>query len=220
MALSRVLPRALAALVLAALGCVLVRTPAVLADADPASDTLLIQNAFLPYTPVTPAPLQRSLDTALREIAATGLPLKVAVIASPVDLGGIPELYGQPSRYARFLDTELSAHGPQPLLVVMGNGLSAQHAGPASALAGLAATTGKAASGTLVKTAVLAVERIAAERGHPIARVSLRSAQATGSSTGAVVIGVIAVALLVASGLAIRSPRWRRRPRLASASGA
>jgi hypothetical protein len=216
-ALSRVLPRALLALVLAALGCVVLRTPAALADADPASDTLLVQDAFLPYTPVTPAPLQRSLDTALREIGATGLHLKVAVIASPVDLGGIPELYGQPSRYARFLDTELSSHGPQPLLVVMGNGLSVQHAGPASALAGLAATTGRAASGTLVKTAVLAVERIAAERGHPIAPVSLRSAHGAGSSTGVVVIGVIAVALLVASGLAIRSPR--RRPRLASASG-
>ena len=37
----------------------------------------------------------------------------------PVDLGVIPELFGQPQNYAKFLDKEISFQGPQPLLVVM-----------------------------------------------------------------------------------------------------
>ena len=51
---------------------------------------------------------------------AAGYPLRVAVIASPTDLGSITELWRRPASYARFLGQELSLvylHGT--LLVVM-----------------------------------------------------------------------------------------------------
>jgi hypothetical protein len=175
------------------------------ADADPASDVLLVQNAFLPYEPTTPPPLTKALNQALTEIHATGLPLKVAIIGSPVDLGGIPELFGQVRRYAAFLETEISYRGPQPLLVVMPDGLSLQAVGPATALSGLAVDASQR-SGGLARTAVLAVERIAAARGHPIAAPSLE-ASGGGGGTEPLLFAVPAVLLLAAAGFVV----WRRR---------
>jgi hypothetical protein len=175
------------------------------ADADPASDVLLVQNAFLPYDPTTPPPLVKALDQALTEIHGTGLALKVAIIGSPVDLGGIPELFGQVRRYAAFLETEISYRGPQPLLVVMPDGLSLQAAGPPSALSGLAVDADQR-SGGLARTAVLAVERIAAARGHPIAAPSL-AASGGGGGAGPLLFAVPAALLVVVAGFVV----WRRR---------
>jgi hypothetical protein len=189
------LRRALLVVLLVLVGCS-VRAALAAADADPASDVLLVQNAFLPYQPATPPALAKALDQALTEIHATGLQLKVAIIGSPVDLGGIPELFGQVSRYAAFLETEISYRGPQPLLVVMPDGLSLQAAGPASALAGLTVDAHQQSAG-LARTAVLAVERIAAARGHPIAAPALGASG--GGSTGLLLAAVVAV-LLVAGG--------------------
>jgi hypothetical protein len=175
------------------------------ADADPASDVLLVQNAFLPYQPTTPPALAKALNQALTEIHATGLQLKVAIIGSPVDLGGIPQLFGQVSRYAAFLETEISYRGPQPLLVVMPDGLSLQAAGSSRALTGLAVDANQHSAG-LARTAVLAVERIAAARGHPILAPAL-AASAGGSSTGLLVVVAAAVLVLAAAGYVV----WRRR---------
>jgi hypothetical protein len=179
-----------------------VRAGAAAADADPASDVLLVQNAFLPYQPATPPALVKGLNQALTEIHATGLQLKVAIIGSPVDLGGIPDLFGQVRRYAAFLETEISYRGPQPLLVVMPDGLSLQAAGPASALTGLAVDTHQQ-SGGLARTALLAVERIAAARGRPIAAPSL-GASSGGGVTGPLIVAAVAVLLLLAVGLVVR----------------
>jgi len=186
-----------------------VRAGAAAADADPASDVLLVQNAFLPYQPATPPLLAKALDQALTEIHATGLPLKVAIIGSPVDLGGIPDLFGQVSRYAAFLETEISYRGPQPLLVVMPDGLALQGAGPASALTGLA-VDGHQQSGGLARTAVLAVERIAGARGHPIASPALGGGASGGSSAGLLLAAAAAVLLVIVGGLVVRRRRSRR----------
>jgi hypothetical protein len=182
------------------LGGVFVRAGVAAADADPASDVLLVQNAFLPYEPSTPPALAKALNQALTEIHATGLQLKVAIIGSPVDLGGIPELFGQVRRYAAFLETEISYRGPQPLLVVMPDGLSLQAAGSASALSGLAVDANQR-SGGLARTAVLAVERIAAARGHPIAAPSL-GVSGGGGGTGPLLLAVLVVLVLVGAGTA------------------
>lgn len=195
---------ALGLLVLAGVG---LRVPAARADADPASDTLLVQNVFYPYSPATPPALQQALGKALDEIHSTGLDLRVAIIGSPVDLGGIPEIFGQVDRYAAFLDTELSYRGPQPLLVVMPDGLASQHAGPTSALAGIAVDAHQGAAG-LARTAVTAVERIAAADGRPIAPVSV--ATSSGGGDAVVVMAVAAAALLlIVAGVAVRGVRRR-----------
>jgi hypothetical protein len=184
-----------------------VRAGAAAADADPASDVLLVQNAFLPYQPTTPPALAKALDQALTEIHATGLQLKVAIIGSPIDLGGIPELFGQVTRYARFLETEIAYRSPQPLLVVMPDGLSLRAAGPANALTGLAVDDHQQ-SGGLARTAVLAVERIAVARGHPIAAPALEPSSG-GGNPGLLLSAAAAVLLVVGGGFAV----CRRRSR-------
>jgi hypothetical protein len=184
-----------------------VRAGAAAADADPASDVLLVQNAFLPYQPTTPPALAKALDQALTEIHATGLQLKVAIIGSPIDLGGIPELFGQVTRYARFLETEIAYRSPQPLLVVMPDGLSLRAAGPANALTGLAVDDHQQ-SGGLARTAVLAVERIAVARGHPIAAPALEPFSG-GGNPGLLLSAAAAVLLVVGGGFAV----CRRRSR-------
>jgi hypothetical protein len=183
--------------------------PPALGDADPASDTLLTQHAFLPYSPATPPSLQRVLTRALTEIRVTGLNLKVAVVGSPVDLGGIPKLFGEPGRYARFLDAEISSRAAQPLLVVMPNGLAVRAAGSSRALAGLSIDSGHRSAG-LVRTAVLAIQRIAQARGRPIAAVKVSGSRSGQSATGSLLMPLAATVLLLLCGVPV-ARRLRRR---------
>jgi hypothetical protein len=192
-----------------------VHAAAAAADADPASDVLLVQNAFFPYQPSVPPPLTKAVDQALTEIHATGLQLKVAIIGSPVDLGGIPELFGQVARYGKFLETEISYRGPQPLLVVMPDGLSLHAAGPRSAMKGIAIPAHEQSAG-LARTALLAIERIAAARGQPIVAPSL-GPRTGGGVTGPLVVAIAVILLLVAAGpLVWRRARHRSRRRVAT----
>ena len=142
---------------------------AALADGDPASDVLLGENVFYPYSPHVSASAQKSLN-ALTAAAAkrAGLPIKVALIASPVDLGVIPDLFGKPQKYAEFLDQEISFRRKQPLLVVMPAGYGTQGLSPkaASAIAALPKPT-KSNDG-LASAASTAVTKAAEASGHPI----------------------------------------------------
>ena len=95
---------------------------AALADGDPASDVLLGQNVFYPYQPPTSKSLMASLNAATAAAAKVHFPLKIALIASPIDLGIIPQLLGKPQQYANYLDVEISFEMHQPLLVVMKDG--------------------------------------------------------------------------------------------------
>ena len=83
---------------------------------------LLGENVFYPYTPPVSPALQKSLNAATAAAKQAGFPIKVALIASPVDLGVIPDLFGKPQKYADFLDQEISFQAKQPLLVVMSAG--------------------------------------------------------------------------------------------------
>lgn len=118
-------PAALCALVLA------VAAPAH-ADGDPASDTLLTRNVFLPYE----TPSKSDADALAREVAAAygrGFRVKVAVIAAETDLGAVPSLFGKPDDYAKFLGQELSTYYVGPLLVVMPAGFGIYDGGRSTA---------------------------------------------------------------------------------------
>jgi hypothetical protein len=73
------------------------------ADADPASDVLYTGDVFLPLSTKVSPRLARQLADATRAASAAGKPVRVALIAAPADLGGIPSLFGKPTEYARFL---------------------------------------------------------------------------------------------------------------------
>ena len=88
------------------------------ADGDPASDTLLYSNAYLPYA----APSKAAASDLAKQIAGVytaGNRVKVALIQSPTDLGAIPSLFNKPARYAAFLGQEISGIYIGPLLIVM-----------------------------------------------------------------------------------------------------
>jgi hypothetical protein len=178
-----------ALIMLAALAAVLAAAPAALgptpalADADPASDTLLVAPVFYPYQPPTSPALAKALEGALRELRAKGLDLKVAIIDDPTDLGAVTNLYGMPQKYADFLDMEISFNTNQPLLVVMYAGYGVSNAGPQGMLNGLAPDAGHQADG-LARSAITAVQRIATANGKPIAAPALSALPASSGSRG------------------------------------
>jgi hypothetical protein len=188
------------------------------ADGDPASDVLLGQSVYYPYSPPVPQRVQKTLNAETAAAKRAGLPIKVALIASAVDLGVIPELFGQPQSYAKFLDKEISFQGPQPLLVVMPAGYGAQgvSAKAAAALKDLAPPKAKT-SVALAQAAITAVAKVAAADGHPIKGVAGAPGGSSGggSSTTPLLIGLIVAAVVVAGALIL----LRRRQGTASAAG-
>lgn len=92
------------------------------ANGDPASDYLLAQNVFLPFTTKIDNNEVQRLDALLRESHKAGFPIRVAMILSPSDLGTAFSLFGKPQKYAAFLGLELSFVYRDRLLVVMPNG--------------------------------------------------------------------------------------------------
>ena len=78
------------------------------ADADPASDTLYTGRVFLPLSAKVSPRLARELDAVTLEAERVGRPVRVALIASKTDLGGVPQLFGRTGYYARFLPASSS----------------------------------------------------------------------------------------------------------------
>jgi len=185
------------------------------ADGDPASDVLLGQNVYYPYSPPVPGAVQSTLNAETAAAKKAGLPIKVALIASPVDLGVIPELFGKPQDYAKFLDKEISFQGTQPLLVVMPAGYGSQGLSPKAAAAVIALPKPQGKTSTaLAQAATTAVAKLAAADGHPLKGVAGTSgASSGGGSSTPLLIGLIVAALLVAGALIL----LRRRHTTASA---
>ncbi len=166
------------------------------ADGDPASDVLLGQDVFLPYSPVSPA-VQQHLYTVTAAARRAGYPLKVALISATTDLGVVPSLFGKPSSYAQFLSAELAGVVSGPVLVVMPAGFGLAVGGrprATTALAGLPISPGPDGLGT---AAVSATERLAAAAGHPLPAGAAGPTAGEGAGADTVRHAVTAVAVLV-----------------------
>jgi hypothetical protein len=188
-----------------------------LADGDPASDILLGENVFYPFSPPVAANLQRSLNATTAAARRVHFPVKVALIASPIDLGAIPSLFGKPQQYADFLDAEISFVGTtQPLLVVMASGYGVHGLSRAATLA--APSLAKPAGGhvdNLAQAAIDAVHKLAAAAGHPLpgapGALAPGSGGSTGAGGGAAAAGAAVLALLAV--IAAAAVLWVRRRR-------
>ncbi len=139
------------------------------ADGDPASDVLATQTLFLPQDARLSAGTQAQLVSLLSAAQRSRYRIRVAMIASPSDLGSITELWQQPANYARFLGQELSLVYRGELLVVMPGGFGLyRDAGVASSAeptpGGWSAPGHAPGPATLV-----AIQRLAAASGHPLA---------------------------------------------------
>ncbi len=152
--------------VLAALAAILlVALPtAARADGDPASDVLYTQDVFVPYPPPAPSAV-RALRRSVAAAYARRYRIKVAVIATSSDLGAVPELFGKPSAYARFLGQEIAPIFVGPLLIVMPAGFGIYDGGRSTAaeervLASLDA--GGSSADVLTHAATTAVQKLTA----------------------------------------------------------
>ena len=163
MSSSRRLLIALASLCLAGLAPAVAR-----ADGDPASDFLIVQDVFLPYEVKLPPGKADQLTGLVHAANVGGYRVKVALIASPYDLGAVTPLWGRPQRYARFLGQELFYVYKGRLLIVMPNGYGIYHHGkPITAerrlLNGL--PTAAATGADVATAATIGVRRLARASG-------------------------------------------------------
>jgi hypothetical protein len=183
------------------LGLVALLAPAAArADADPASDYLYTQWVFLPYETRVPAADATRLRAVVAEARKSSYPIKVAIIGSKYDLGGIAALWKQPKQYARFLGAELSFLYKGRLLVVMPNGLGFSRNGqplPAEEAFLRGVRVGPGGHGLAV-AATTAVERLAARSGHPLEVPAAGDSSSSGDGTASrdrVIIAAVLLAL-------------------------
>jgi hypothetical protein len=172
---------------------------AALADGDPASDILLFSDFSLPYSaPVSEVQKTRLMDV-VKKAKRAHYPIKVAIIASALDLGTDDRFTGHPSGYARFLSKELTSptsyknakHNPEvaqaadikvPILVVMSDGIALAKRGRLlqSSVVGKPEVPARPGADPLTEQAVIAIKRLAARAGHPLRGIG-PSPAATGS---------------------------------------
>jgi hypothetical protein len=207
--------RALRAIAAAAVVALLIPAAA-RADGDPASDVLLTDTVYLPYTPPSAA-VTRDLRGVIASARSAGTPLRVAVIAARRDLGAVPDYYARPGEYARFLSGELGAlnqfqhptpGGTQPerdpLIVVMpaGFGTSGFPPGADAQLRDID-LSGDVSPDGLAKAAGFAVQELAKKSGHPIAAVFKRPPGSGGGGGSALVPLLVGLGLLVLAVVAV-----------------
>jgi hypothetical protein len=186
------------------------------ADGDPASDVLLGQDVFLPYSAIS-ASAQRRLYAVTDAARQAGYPVRIALIGARTDLGVVPSLFGKPGTYARFLSTEVAGVVNGPVLVVMPGGFGLAVQGKplsVSALRGVAiapGTDGLAAAG------VAATGLLAAAAGHPLPATASPSTVSPGASPetiGHARTAILALAALASAAIAAALlARSRRRLR-------
>jgi cytochrome oxidase Cu insertion factor (SCO1/SenC/PrrC family) len=127
-----VLAIALTILASCALGAL---SPAARADGDPGSDVLVYQNLFVAADSNISIAQQVELGDLLTTASGSGFTIRVAIIATPADLGAITQLWRKPASYASFLGIELSLAYSQRLLVVMPDGFGFNWQGHSTAAA-------------------------------------------------------------------------------------
>jgi hypothetical protein len=186
--------------------------PSARADGDPASDYLLVQSTFLsPFDGHASLASQTALISMVAQAQKQGLPLKVAVIVTPYDLGSVPMLFRKPAEYASFLGQEDYYYWKDELIVVMPNGygiyLATAHGDgvPAADQAALRALPFQPTSnGTaLVLDAERAVRAVAAKHGITLGTGggAPKKTLSTADSERFEIAGGVVVALLAAAAL-------------------
>jgi hypothetical protein len=183
------------------------------ADGDPASDYLLGTQVFFSIDVKVPKAKQQELVSIVHDVNKWGYAIRVALIASPYDLGAVTSLWRKPRPYAKFLGAELQFIYKHRLLVVMPNGFGfnwPKHPSSKEDTMLSAIPIRKGAVGML-DSAVTAVQKLAAASGVKVVQTP---AAATTDHRGMahrrtiIVLGAIAaLALAVLLRLALRSKR-------------
>lgn len=193
-----------------AVAAALAAPPRAAADGDPASDVLLTQWVFVPYSAPVSAPLTQQLETVIAGARKGGYPIKVAIIASPYDLGSVSSLYGKPQEYAKFLGSELTFlyHGRLLIVMPQGYGYHDGRGRHGPELRVLRRHKVEKGSDQLVAAATQAVAQLARASGHPVAVPPLAS-ERHGHSRALLLAGALVAAAILAFALGLAV--WLRR---------
>jgi hypothetical protein len=183
------------------------------ADGDPASDYLLGTQVFFSIDVTVPKAKQQELVSIVHDVNKSGYAIRVALIASPYDLGAVTSLWRKPHQYAKFLGAELQFIYKRRLLVVMPNGFGfnwQKHPSSKEDTVLSAIPIEKGAVGML-DSAVTAVQRLAAASGVKVVRTPAAATAGKGGIAHDRVIIVLgataALALAVLLRLALRGKR-------------
>jgi hypothetical protein len=189
------------------------------ADGDPASDVLTQESLYVPQDAGLSAAQQLQLGKLVADAARAGFPARIALVASPTDLGSITELFRQPQSYAKFLGLELSLQFHGPLVVVMPNGIGVHGISLTPAVTrvidGLAG--GGAHVADLGPAAIAAISKLAAAAGHPVAVPTLATTRSAPGSSDPValvvwVLGALLILVAFAASFRARPVRLGRGP--------
>jgi hypothetical protein len=182
------------AIVWAALAACLAAPQVARANSDPASHFLTTENVFYPYQQSISKDLKAKLAGATAAAKKAGYPIKVAIIATGADLGGVSNFFNQPARYAGYLGPQIGFNRKtQPLLIVMPAGLATFQAGPKASTAIDGVEVEEGGDG-LARAALEGVSNLSAAAGHPIKGFKPEDSGSGGTSA---VVFAIPVALLV-----------------------
>jgi hypothetical protein len=180
------------------------------ADGDPASDYLLGTQVFFSIDVKLPAAKQQELVSIVRDANKSGYAIRVALIASPYDLGAVTSLWRKPRQYAKFLGAELQFIYKHRLLVAMPNGFGFNWSKHPSSQEDAVLSTVPIGTGAvgMLDSAVAAVQKLAATSGVKVVRTPAAATTGKGGfahSRALIVLAVIAVlALAVLLRLALR----------------
>ena len=192
------------ALAILAIATSLAMTATAAADIDPASDVLLLDNVYYPYEPRVCAELQKGLDRLTADAKRADYPVKVALIASGSDLGGIPQLFGKPQEYAEFLHGEIGRQTRSPTLAVMPGGFGLAPRKPEATVLDDVSIPDKADSNQLARAAIEVVPKLAQAAGKTVEKPNIGSNSACTTKKGtSPLIFIVPVALLLLAGAAI-----------------
>ena len=178
------------------------------ANGDPASDYLLTQKAFLPFTTKLDQSAVKRLNTLLTDADKEGFRIRVAVILSPSDLGTAFSLFGKQQKYAQFLGLELAFVYRDRLLVVMPTGYGYAVKGDprpqADAVLKKLPAPGRDPTKE-VEGAIVAVQRLAAASGHKL--VAPKSGDGSAARDRLVIAAAATAGIAAVAGLVL----YRRR---------
>jgi cytochrome oxidase Cu insertion factor (SCO1/SenC/PrrC family)/thiol-disulfide isomerase/thioredoxin len=207
------------------------------ADGDPGSDVLVNQSYFVAGDAGVSLSEESRLGNLLQAAVHAHFPVRVAIIATPQDLGAITALWRKPGPYAAFLGTELSLSYSGRLLIVMPDGFGLEWQGHSTtsgyrtlshiaigpggsglavaaitAVRSLAAADGvKLGSGSSAQPTAEPTQSVQAVPAQSVAPSTSQSSPGSGTDT---TVAIIAVALLAAGGLAFLARRrlvsWTR----------
>jgi hypothetical protein len=193
--------RSLLALLAAAVTLGIVATA--VADVDPASDVLLLDNAYFPYQPRVCTQLRNGIDRLTADSKRAGYPVKVALIASATDLGGIPQEFGRQQEYAEFLENEIGRQTHSVVLAAMPGGLGlAPPNRPEAGVIDKISIPNNADSNRLARAVIDAIPRLAQAAGKTVKKPNVGSACTTKSGSSALIF-IVPVAFLLFAGAAI-----------------